>query len=100
MRKSQDKSWKDVPDVTGVRVNRKVNKLGYPSINPLICTSLALSSPTRGISRNIMAFEHIKLTPYEKLTTSTGSFTKRKKIHLNKPSTEKKFMKFTKNSSD
>jgi hypothetical protein len=72
-----------------------------PTFNPLTCTSLSLNSPTREIKKNLIAFDHIKLSPYRKVSESqTSTQTKRKKIQLNKPSTVKKFMKFTKNSSD
>jgi hypothetical protein len=97
-----ERSWKDVPDVTGIRVNKKLNRQQMPTFNPLTCTSLSLNSPTREIKKKLVAFEHINLSPYRKLTDSkiACSQARRKKIQLSKPCTIKKFMKFTKNSSD
>ena len=44
-----ERSWKDVPDITGVRVNKRLNNNNQqlPTFNPLTCTSLSLNSPTK-----------------------------------------------------
>ncbi len=76
-----------------------MNKL-LKNSNLLTCTSAGLHSATREIGNKVMAIEHIKLSPYSSMNRTASCSSKRKKIHLNKPSTVKKFMKFTKNSSD
>lgn len=47
-----------------------------------------------------MAIDHINLSPCEIVTRSSSTYSKRKKINLNKPLIARKVMKFTKNTSD
>lgn len=74
-------------------------KLLDPNLNLLTCTSLSLSSTSRELSKNI-PIEHINLSPSPLVTQSSSTYSKRKKINLNKPLITRKVMKFTKNSSD
>lgn len=69
-------------------------------MNPVVCTSLALNSPHRELKNNLLAFQHIKLSPYRNIISTVSANSKRKKININKALTLNRFMRFTKNNSD
>ena len=87
-RKTKQLEWKDKPDVTGVRMNKKILKSEAHDIQGVTCFSLPISEFAPFKRSSII---HLETASIERALSSSSS---RKRIKISKVKSSQKFMVF------